>query len=61
MAHTHEFDCIVCGAHFDSQDALVRHNEQHMKNATGMERPRDRDRSERDRGSDRGEADLGRS
>jgi hypothetical protein len=28
--HTHEFDCIVCGAHFDSQDDLARHDrEQH--------------------------------
>ncbi|HEV8446900.1 MAG TPA: hypothetical protein VGQ44_08765 [Gemmatimonadaceae bacterium] len=30
MEHTHEFDCIVCGAHFDSQDDLARHDrEQH--------------------------------
>jgi hypothetical protein len=28
MAHTHEFDCIVCGAHLDSQDELSRHNEE---------------------------------
>ena len=26
MAHTHEFDCIVCGAHLDSPGELVRHN-----------------------------------
>ena len=26
MAHTHEYDCIVCGAHFDSQNDLDRHN-----------------------------------
>lgn len=39
--HTHEYDCIVCGEHFDSQDDLVRHNEmEHIANATGMERPR---------------------
>lgn len=54
MAHTHEFDCIVCGAHFDSQRELVRHNEQqHMKKASGMEKPRteadaDRARSEQE-------------
>ena len=39
--HTHEYDCIVCGEHFDSQDDLVSHNEKaHLANATGMERPR---------------------
>ena len=28
--HTHEFDCIICGAHFDSEEALNRHDrEQH--------------------------------
>jgi hypothetical protein len=26
MEHTHEFDCIVCGAHFDSQEDLARHD-----------------------------------
>lgn len=26
MAHTHEFDCVICGAHLDSQDDLTRHN-----------------------------------
>jgi hypothetical protein len=26
MAHTHEYDCIVCGAHFDSMQELDRHN-----------------------------------
>jgi hypothetical protein len=41
MAHTHEYDCIVCGAHFDSQNDLSVHNEAaHIANATGMERPR---------------------
>jgi len=40
--HTHEYDCIVCGAHFDSQQDLAEHNEDaHIKNATGMERPRE--------------------
>jgi hypothetical protein len=28
MAHTHEFDCIVCGAHLDSEEELDRHNEE---------------------------------
>ena len=42
MEHTHEYDCIVCGAHFDSSKDLSRHNEQqHLKGAAGMERPRD--------------------
>jgi hypothetical protein len=42
MTHTHEYDCIVCGAHFDSSSDLSRHNEAaHIKNATGMERPRE--------------------
>jgi hypothetical protein len=42
MAHTHEYDCIVCGAHFDSSKDLSQHNEeQHLRNATGNERPRD--------------------
>jgi len=27
MEHTHEFDCIVCGAHLDSEKDLARHNE----------------------------------
>lgn len=46
MAHTHEYDCIVCGAHFDDSQSLSRHNrEAHLKNATGMEKPR----SEQDR------------
>ena len=26
MAHTHEYDCIVCGAHFESQDDLFQHD-----------------------------------
>lgn len=27
MAHTHEFDCRVCGAHLDSQKQLDEHNQ----------------------------------
>jgi len=27
MAHTHEFDCRICGAHLDSREDLDRHNE----------------------------------
>ena len=26
MAHTHEYDCVVCGAHFDSEQALHQHD-----------------------------------
>ena len=41
MAHTHEYDCIVCGAHFDTPEDLTKHNEaQHISRAKGMERPR---------------------
>ena len=28
MAHTHEFDCIVCGAHLDTEEELARHNKE---------------------------------
>lgn len=28
MAHTHEFDCKVCGAHLDSRQELDQHNRQ---------------------------------
>ena len=42
MANTHEYDCIVCGEHFDSSKDLSEHNQSaHIKNATGMERPRE--------------------
>jgi hypothetical protein len=42
MAHTHEYDCIVCGAHFDDSKSVDRHyHEVHLKNAQGMEVPRD--------------------
>jgi hypothetical protein len=41
MEHTHEYDCIVCGAHFDDSKSLDQHNrEKHLKNAEGMEVPR---------------------
>lgn len=41
MAHTHEYDCIVCGSHFDSSKDLAKHNEDaHLRTATGTERPR---------------------
>ena len=51
MAHTHEFDCIVCGAHFDDEKTLQSHNqEKHAPNLAidtrapaepmGTERPR---------------------
>ena len=31
MTHTHEFDCVVCGAHFDDEKTLQRHNrERHV-------------------------------
>ena len=51
VEHTHEYDCIACGAHFDDSKSLSRHNEEkHLKNATGMERPRSEDKSDTDSG-----------
>jgi hypothetical protein len=26
MDQNHEYDCVVCGAHFESEDALHRHD-----------------------------------
>jgi hypothetical protein len=41
MDHSHTYDCIVCGAHFDDSKSLTAHNESaHLRTATGMERPR---------------------
>lgn len=35
MAHTHEFDCRVCGAHLDSQRELDEHTKkQHTTQAS---------------------------
>lgn len=60
MAHTHEYDCIVCGAHFDSSEDLDKHNqEEHIRNATGMERPRDPDAEEPGDRTSRGEPTEG--
>lgn len=37
MAHTHEFDCKVCGAHLDSRQELDKHNkDNHMSASTGQ-------------------------
>lgn len=47
VEHTHEYDCIVCGEHFDDQKTLAKHNEDaHLKNAKGMEQPRHDSRDE---------------
>ena len=41
MDHTHQYDCIVCGEHFDNSQDLAAHNDEaHLSSATGMERPR---------------------
>jgi hypothetical protein len=38
MAHTHEFDCKICGEHLDSQQELNEHNrEEHSQRASGIE------------------------
>ena len=57
MEHTHEYDCVVCGAHFDSQDDLARHDrKEHTPREAidvrapaepiGNEHPRQRDRQD---------------
>jgi len=57
MTHTHEYDCVVCGAHFHSQDDLARHDrETHAPREAidirapaepiGNEHPRQRDRQD---------------
>jgi hypothetical protein len=45
MAHTHEFDCRVCGAHLDSQRELDEHTKkQHtaQASASSASKPADR-------------------
>ena len=38
MAHTHEFDCKICGEHLDSQRELDQHNrDEHSQQAMGIE------------------------
>jgi hypothetical protein len=41
MEHTHEYDCVVCGAHFDSQEALHKHDraEHAPKQAINVQAP----------------------
>jgi hypothetical protein len=41
MEHTHEFDCVVCGAHFDSEKELQQHdrNEHEPKLAIDVHAP----------------------
>ena len=65
MAHTHEYDCIVCGAHFESSRDLANHNEhEHLANAQGMEHPRTKEPIKpaydmRDRNPRQGDLDPG--
>jgi len=55
MAHTHEFDCKVCGAHLDSRQDLDQHNrEKHtasaqsgQSNSSSSQRPSPSDQSRR--------------
>jgi hypothetical protein len=60
MAHTHEFDCVICGAHFDSEKDLQRHDREahEPKQAIdprapaepmGNERARNRERNDSER------------
>lgn len=52
MAHTHEFDCPVCGSHCDSREQLELHRERAHheggKTAGGSDRPSEGSKSERD-------------
>ena len=52
MEHTHEYDCVVCGAHFDSEDALHRHDqaEHTPKLAVDVQAPAEPMGNERHRG-----------
>jgi hypothetical protein len=60
MAHTHEYDCVVCGAHFDSEKDLQHHDqathEPHLAmdprspaEPMGNERARNQQRNENER------------
>ncbi|HEY4303736.1 MAG TPA: hypothetical protein VGM82_04680 [Gemmatimonadaceae bacterium] len=60
MAHTHEYDCVVCGAHFDSEKDLQRHDQAEHEprlaidpraraEPMGNERARNRERNESER------------
>jgi hypothetical protein len=51
MAHTHEFDCVVCGSHFDDERSLQKHNqEQHApKQAIDIHAPAEPTGTERKR------------
>jgi hypothetical protein len=37
MAHTHEFDCKVCGAHLDSRQELDKHNRDNHTSSSGAQ------------------------
>lgn len=40
MAHNHEFDCPICGAHLDSRDDLTRHTDrEHAQHGRGPSDP----------------------
>jgi len=40
MAHTHEFDCKICGAHLDSREELEQHRKkQHTAQASSPSNP----------------------
>jgi hypothetical protein len=39
VEHTHEYDCIVCGLHLDSQKELDKHNNEcHISQQAGSVR-----------------------
>jgi hypothetical protein len=40
MAHTHEFDCIICGAHLDSRKELDQHNQREHTRQASSESPK---------------------
>jgi hypothetical protein len=60
MDHTHEYDCVVCGAHFDNEKDLQRHDQEKHEpklaidprapaEPMGNERSRNQERNESER------------
>ena len=54
MAHTHEFDSKVCGAHLDSRQELDQHTREKHQDKSQSARPR-MDSSSRSPNSPRGQ------
>ena len=59
MAHTHEYDCVVCGAHFDNEKDLQRHdqNEHEPRLAIDVRAPAEPMGNERARNQERNDSE----